>query len=140
MQTSEPSMNVNVILITHDEIGNAILSAATNTLGELPLPATVVSVAQNTDPEDLIPRLINITECFGKDCGILVLTDIYGSTPSNIAQQLHNNHNIRIVSGLNLPMLIRVMNYPTLSLNELAEKAFSGGRDGVINCEGCETC
>ena len=64
------------------------------------------------------------------DC---VLTDMYGSTPSNIACRLTGTHT-KVVAGINLPMLIRVLNYPRLTLTELAEKALSGGRDGIMYC------
>ena len=67
----------------------------------------------------------------------MVLTDLFGATPSNIASKLQKKQEkdeICIVTGLNLPMLIRVMNYATLTLGELREKAVSGGKDGVICC------
>ena len=64
--------------------------------------------------------------------GVLVLTDAYGSTPSNIACRLGARRQVAVVTGLNLPMLLRVLNYPALPLDELKEKAVSGGRDGVL--------
>ena len=70
--------------------------------------------------------------------GTLILTDMYGSTPSNIACGASERHDIRIISGLNLPMLIRVLNYPHLNLNELEQKAITGGQDGVISCHHTE--
>ena len=63
--------------------------------------------------------------------GVLVLTDMYGATPSNIALRLAGAK-VRIVTGLNLPMLMRVLNYSQLGLDQLAEKAVSGGREGVF--------
>lgn len=124
-------MTVSVLLITHEEIGSALLSAVTTTLGELPLPTTVVTVNYDTDPELLLPRLEQLTQNIEHGQGLLILTDLFGSTPCNIAKQLQINQRIRIVTGLNLPMLIRVMNYPGLSVEELAEKAYTGGRDGI---------
>lgn len=127
-------MSVNVFIITHEEIGRALLQVATTTLGKLPLPASVVKVRHDMTPDDLIPTLQQTIETLlenGND--ILILTDLFGATPSNIATRLQHDR-VRIVSGLNLPMLVRVMNYPSLSLAELAEKAISGGRDGVVNC------
>jgi PTS system ascorbate-specific IIA component len=66
--------------------------------------------------------------------GILILTDMFGSTPSNIACAVSDRTDIRVVSGLNLPMLIRVLNYPALNLEELEIKALSGGQEGVVRC------
>jgi PTS system ascorbate-specific IIA component len=64
--------------------------------------------------------------------GVLVLTDLFGSTPSNIAARLLDSSRTRVVTGINLPMLIRVLNYPQLDLASLAAKAVSGGLDGVF--------
>jgi len=129
-------MTVSVLLITHEEIGSALLNAAETTLGELPLPTTVITVSYETDPELLIPRLKKMAGNIEKGQGLLILTDLYGSTPSNIATHLQENPRVKVISGLNLPMLIRLMNYPDLDISQLAEKALSGGRDGVMNCGG----
>ncbi len=127
-------MTVNVLLITHEEVGSALLHAATSALGELPLPTTVITVNYNSDPEKLTSRLENFVSTTEKNQGLLILTDLFGSTPSNIASKLKQDDSVRVITGLNLPMLIRVMNYATLTLPELAEKAISGGKDGIINC------
>ena len=63
-----------------------------------------------------------------------MLTDLYGSTPSNIAASLASRGKVRIVSGLNLPMLVRVLNYPGDDLPSLADKAMSGGNRGILLC------
>jgi len=64
--------------------------------------------------------------------GVLILTDLYGATPSNIACRLTRFSDVMVVAGLNLSMLIRVLNYPELSLTEMAERAVDGGRQGVM--------
>lgn len=125
-------MSISILIISHEEIGNALIQTVTKTFHELPLPTTVVNVESNTDPEILLPKLQRLIENIGNNEGILILTDLYGATPSNIAQILKKEGNIRMICGLNLPMLMKVMNYPDLSLDELAEKAISGGREGVI--------
>ena len=66
-----------------------------------------------------------------KGNGVLILTDIIGTTPSNIAKSI-NHKNIRVVAGLNLSMLLNVFNYPTNSLNDLADKAIEGGIAGIM--------
>ena len=68
--------------------------------------------------------------------GVLVLTDLYGSTPSNIAASLLGTGAVQVVAGLNLPMLIRVLNYPAEDLPALADKAVSGGNRGILLCRG----
>ena len=128
---------ISVLLITHSEVGAALVNAATTTLGELPLPTTVVTIDYDTDPELLLPKLQKLIKQISRDDGVLVLTDLYGSTPNNIARRLQSGGHIEVVSGLNLSMLIRLMNYPNLTLAELATKALTGGKDGIIHC-GCQ--
>jgi len=129
------TMTVSLLLITHDDIGNALLHAVSNTLGHLPIPTEVVSIDYKTDPEQIIPKLQAIVKNITRQRSLLILTDLFGSTPSNIAQALQNFSHVRVVAGLNLPMLIRVMNYPQLGLDELVQKALTGGKDGVCCCE-----
>jgi len=126
-------MTVTILIISHEEIGEALVQTATNAFEELPLPTTVVNVNRDCDPDKLISKLKNLLNNIKSDEGVLILTDLFGSTPSNIAKALRSGIDMKMVSGLNLPMLMRVMNYPDLSLSKLSEKAISGGRDGVIS-------
>lgn len=64
-----------------------------------------------------------------------VLTDMFGSTPSNVAIRVARGANARVIAGANLPMLIRVLNYQHLPLTELVNKALSGGHDGILLCD-----
>jgi len=60
---------------------------------------------------------------------------MYGSTPSNIATRLcDHNDKVVVIAGINLPMLVRLLNYPNLNLDQLADKALSGGQDGILLC------
>lgn len=129
-------MAVSVLLVAHNAIGQSLLDTAQATLGHLTLSVQAIAVRYDTDPDELLPKLKQISEKLDHGDGLLVLTDMFGSTPSNLAQALQEEeHNIRVVTGLNLPMLIRVLNYPQLTLDQLAEKAYTGGRDGVLECE-----
>lgn len=124
-------MNVNILVIAHDDVGSALVNAARHALGQLPLNTQVVTVSYNTNIDTVFQQLERSTQQLPTNQELLILTDLYGSTPSNLAVKLQSER-VKVVSGLNLPMLIRVMNYPQLTLNELADKATSGGKDGVI--------
>ncbi len=128
-------MSIGVLIITHGEIGDQFVKTAESTLvGELPLQCRTISVSQSCDPDTIVEKCQTIIEEINTD-GVLVLTDIYGSTPSNIANRLATSSNIKVIAGVNLPMLIRILNYPESDLSELVEKALSGGHDGIIFCE-----
>ncbi|RUM94396.1 MAG: PTS fructose transporter subunit IIA, partial [Thiothrix sp.] len=89
---------------------------------------------QNVDVDEIDALAEIMCTRLNEDKGVLVLTDMYGSTPSNIANRLIRRPEVSVVSGVNLPMLIRVMNYPKLSLPELINKALTGGHDGILLC------
>ena len=125
-------MKVGILLITHDRIGTVMLRTAIDVLGICPLSTSTLAASPGCDPERILQDARQAAQALDSGDGVLVLTDLYGATPSNIACQLHSSHEVRVVAGLNLPMLIRVLNYPDLDLEELRLKALSGGRDGVL--------
>lgn len=125
---------VGLLVITHNNVGGALFDAAISVLGSCPLPYEILPVSQNCDPEERFQQAQKHLEKLNQADGVLVITDMYGSTPSNIATKLAAE-NITIVTGVNLPMLVRVMNYPKLSLDKLANKAVSAGQTGVIIVE-----
>jgi len=127
-------MRVGIMLITHGQIGSALLDSAIAVLDVHPLPTRVLTVNGNCDPDETLGTAEQALAELNSGDGVLVLTDLYGSTPSNIACKLRRHDHVRVVSGINLPMLIRALNYPDLDLDSLKEKALSGGRDGVISC------
>lgn len=124
-------MTVSLLVITHDSIGQSLVDTASGMLGVTPLPIDVLGIKKNTNPDEACQQAENMIK---NNTSTLVLTDMYGSTPSNIACHLRDIENVRIVSGLNLPMLVRVLNYPRLELDELVVKALTGGQDGVLTC------
>jgi mannose PTS system EIIA component len=129
-------MSVGILLITHAGIGAELLAAATHMLGACPLPAKVLSVSSADDPEHLRARAEECARSLDAGDGVLVLTDLFGSTPANIAAGLCDLEHTRILSGVSLPMLVRVLNYPQLPLEAMARKAMSGAHDGVVMCTG----
>lgn len=126
-------MSVGLLIITHGDIGQSIYDATVTVIGSSPLRTEIVSVEFNQDPVIIIEQLQRANSTLDSGDGVLVLTDMYGATPSNVACGL-DQHTFAVVSGLNLPMLIRLMNYPTLSLTELLDKALSGGQEGIMHC------
>lgn len=129
---------VNIIIISHNQVGNSLKSAAEG-IFNAPLQQTeLIDVPNNADTEKLFDQLINLCDQQKQGSEILVLTDLFGATPCNLATRLRNSytqHPIRVVAGLNLSMLLRIMNYRELPLDKLAEKALSGAQEGVVDCE-----
>lgn len=125
-------MSVALLLITHNLIGKELLDTAEIVLGSCPMRTAHLNVEQGSDPNEVVRRGLELLRGLDEGDGILILTDAFGSTPSNVAVRLSEDERIAVVAGINLPMLLRVLNYPELSLPELQDKALTGGRDGVL--------
>jgi mannose PTS system EIIA component len=127
-------MAVGILLVTHEGIGSALLAVTTRLLRQLPLKAEAFEVPFDGDPDTLLPQASAALRRVDGGQGVLVLTDLYGATPSNLAAKLARiGTPVRRVSALSLPMLLRVMNYPELDLDELPTVAAAGARNGVIH-------
>ena len=131
-------MSVGLLLLSHDGIGSAIFATASQMIVHCPLNTKLLAVPQDCNPEEMIKRATLLMEELDTGDGVLILSDLYGSTPCNIALACTFGNKVMAVAGLNLPMLIRVMNYPQLNLAELTIKALSGGKDGVVELEATE--
>jgi PTS system mannose-specific IIA component len=126
-------MNCGVLLITHPGVGSALLDVATHLLRQLPLKAEAFEVPFDADLTTLLPQASAAMRRVESGAGVLVLTDLYGASPSNLAAQLSRlGTPVRRVSALNLPMLLRVMNYPEQGLDQLPATAAAGARNGAI--------
>jgi PTS system mannose-specific IIA component len=125
-------MKVALLLMTHGNLGHDLLNTITTILGNLPLDARAISVPNDSDPDSVLELTSAICSRLDQGAGVLVLTDLYGSTPSNIANRLIERHHVNIVSGVNAPMLLRIMNYPDATLEMLGEIAVSGARNGIV--------
>lgn len=128
-------MTIGLLLITHSRIGEAILETAGKMLEGAPLGVECLPVGTDSIPEKLIEQASMMITQLDQGQGVLVLTDMYGSTPSNIAYSLAQKGRVNVISGINLPMLIRALNYQTMNLDMLTEKAVSGGKEGIVCCE-----
>ena len=127
-------MSVGILLITHEGIGHALLAVATRLLRKLPRQTAAFEVPFDGDVDALLPQASAALRKVDGGHGVLVLTDLYGATPSNIAAKLSRlGTPVRRVSALSLPMLLRVMNYADLPLDELPAVAAAGARNGVIH-------
>lgn len=130
---NEAHATVGVLLISHVGIASAIQSVATRMLGPLPLQHEILEVAFDADLDQLSRQVDHALRRLDRGSGVLILTDLYGASPSNLAERFDRGRvHTRRVSGLNLSMFMRVMNYAEQSLDELVNTAVLGARGGVV--------
>jgi PTS system mannose-specific IIA component len=126
-------MACGILLITHPGIGSSLLSVASSLLRNLPLRAEAFEVPFDSDLDQLLPLASAALRRVDGGEGVLVLSDLYGASPSNLAGRLAQlGTPVRRVSALSLPMLLRVMNYPEQGLDQLPATAAAGTRNGAI--------
>jgi len=124
-------VSIGILLITHPGIGNALLTTASAMLEACPLRTRCLEVPDRVDLELLMTQALQAIDTIDDGSGVLILTDAFGSTPSNIATQLAGRHRANVISGVNLPMLVRIFNYASDNLDTLTRKAAEGGVRGI---------
>jgi mannose PTS system EIIA component len=128
---------IGVLIVTHGTIGESLLSSASQILGGLPPLVATLGVSRNDDPDDIRLRAGELVEGLDQGDGVLVLTDIFGATPGNAISHLLSDGHIEGVSGISLPMLLRVLTSRNGSsvggLRGAVKRALSGGTEGLVH-------
>ena len=124
---------IGVLIVTHGEIGTALLTSASQILGAPPAQVVTLSVWRQDAPDDLILRARELLEQIDAGDGVLVLTDIFGATPGNVVSRLLEDNRVEGVSGVSLPMLLRVLTGRNGSVTAAVKRAVSGGSEGVVH-------
>lgn len=119
---------VGILLVTHNSLGDSLLDCVKHVLGEVPQHLMALSVTAEDDLEEKSVEGQALVKQLDTGSGVLILSDVYGATPSNIARQLCHSEGVMGVAGVNLPMLLRAVCHPLTTLPELAEIALKGGR------------
>lgn len=125
----------NVLIIAHAPLANALRQCVLHVFPDAEASVLAVDVQPNVSPEETLGAariaLAQLGDTSGAT-GVLVLTDIFGATPSNVAQKLVDGVRSRLVTGVNLPMLLRTVSYRHETLDALASRAVTGGTQGVM--------
>lgn len=124
---------IGLFLITHGSLGESLVQCACHVLNKRPQQIVQLGVSGQDDPLDALPLARDMMQLVDSGRGVLLLTDIFGATPSNIALKLLQPGRVEGVAGVNLPMLLRALTYRDKDMETLVSKAVAGGRDGVIN-------
>lgn len=124
---------IGLLLITHDQLGEALMQCVCHVFNGCPPQLAQLGLTANDDPQTVLPEAHRLLQSVDSGQGVLVLTDLFGATPANVAMQLLEPQRIEAVAGVNLPMLLRTLTYREQSMSVLLEKTISGGRDGILN-------
>ena len=124
---------VGILIVAHGTLGESLIHCASHVMGSRPPHLMQIGVTVHDDPQAILPQALKLVKQLDQGNGVLVLSDIYGATPCNIAAKLLIPGKVEGVAGVNLPMLIRALTYRNEPLKILVGKALSGGCEGVLH-------
>jgi mannose PTS system EIIA component len=124
---------VGILIIAHGTLGESLIHCASHVMGSRPRNLMQIGVTIHDDPQHVLPQAIRLVRQLDQGSGVLVLTDVYGATPSNVASRLLMPGRVEGVAGVSLPMLVRALTYRKEPLDVVTSKALSGGVEGVIH-------
>jgi mannose PTS system EIIA component len=126
---------IGILIVSHGAFGESLIHSASHVMGKRPLYLRQLGVTVHDDPDALRPMAEELIRFLDQGAGVLVLTDMYGATPSNIAARLLRPGRVEGLAGVNLPMLIRALTYRERPLMEMLEKALAGATEGMVRME-----
>ena len=124
---------IGILLITHGSYGEALVQNACHVLNKRPPQLNQLGLSAQDDPLDLLPLARQMLHLVDDGDGVLLLSDLFGATPSNLALKLLEPARVEGLTGVNLPMLLRALNYRDKGMATLLVRARDGGRDGILN-------
>lgn len=124
-----------ILIIAHAPLAHALRRCALHVFPDCEDGLAAIDVQPNLPPEETLAMariaMDQLTRS-GRNNGVLVLTDMFGATPSNVAQKLVDGASSRLITGVNLPMLLRSVSYRHEPLDALVSRAVVGGTQGVM--------
>ena len=122
---------IGILIIAHAPLASALRDCALHVFPDCAAGVLAIDVLPDDAPE---ASLTKAREAIGalNTPEVLLLSDVFGATPCNVAQQLNGGLHTRLVAGANLPMLLRSVCYRHESLEALANRAHAGGTQGVM--------
>jgi PTS system mannose-specific IIA component len=122
---------IGLLIVTHCDLGKEFLNAAEFIVGRLE-GVEVISITQTSDSEKIRKMIGEKLSVLNKGKGVLILTDMFGGTPSNLSLSFLKDDMVEVLTGVNLPMVIAIaQNRSRMSLSELAETAQEAGKMSI---------
>jgi PTS system mannose-specific IIA component len=122
---------IGVVVVTHGQLATELVNAAEMIVGDLP-QFTAVSIGWHDDVTDAREDIAQAIERVRADSGVLLLTDMFGGTPSNLAMTFLEKDRLEVITGVNLPMLIKLTSLSTSSdLLAVAHEMREHGRTAI---------
>lgn len=126
---------IGILVVSHEPLGTALIQCTRHIFGRMPAQLAALDVIPDEDPEAALAGARELMSRINDGSGVLVLTDIYGATPSRIAARLARAHRVAVIAGVNLPMLVKALNNRRGPLDQLAAMLGESARNAILEIE-----
>ncbi|MCL4184135.1 MAG: hypothetical protein KJ011_11895 [Burkholderiaceae bacterium] len=127
---------IGIMVVSHEPLGTALIHCTRHIYGRLPAQLAALDVIPDEDPEAAVRAGRELLARINDGSGAVVLTDVYGATPSRVAMQLAVRGRVRVLAGVNLPMLLKAIAYRTRPVDELSAMLIEGARGAIRIADG----
>jgi len=129
-----------ILIVAHAPLAHALRECALHVFADAGDCVAALDVRSDATPEQTLAAAKAAFDRLPRSSGVLVLADLFGATPCNVARRLAEDRPCRLVAGVNLPMLLRALTYRHEPLEELVQRALAGGSQGVVNVDPAQPC
>ncbi|MFZ9676866.1 MAG: PTS sugar transporter subunit IIA [Quisquiliibacterium sp.] len=123
---------IGVMVISHEPLGTALIHCTRHIYGRLPVQLAALDVIPDEDPDQAYSAAIELLARINDGSGVVVLTDLFGATPSRIAARLAQPHKVVVLAGVNLPMLVKVLNNRRMPVEELVDTLLTSAQGAIL--------
>jgi len=123
---------IGIIVVSHEPLGTALIHCTRHIFGRMPAQLAALDVVPDEDPEAAYQAARELMARINDGSGVLVLTDVFGATPSRIAARLAELHRVVVLAGVNLPMLVKALSNRRCPLEEMPDMLMDRAKDAIV--------
>lgn len=123
---------IGILVVSHEPLGTALISCTRHIFGRMPVQLAALDVIPDEDPAAAVQSARELMARINDGSGVLVLTDVFGATPSRIAAQLAEPRRVAVIAGVNLPLLVKALTNRKGPVENMADELMSRARDAIV--------
>jgi len=126
---------IGIMVVSHEPLGTALIHCTRHIFGRMPAQLAALDVIPDEDPDAALAAARELLARINDGSGVVVLTDIFGATPSRIAARLAEPHRVLVLAGVNLPMLVKALNNRRVPVADLVQALVSSAKAAILEVE-----
>ena len=123
---------IGIIVVSHEPLGTALIHCTRHIFGRMPAQLAALDVIPDEDPEAAYQAARELIARINDGSGVLVLTDVFGATPSRIAARLAEPYRVVVLAGVNLPMLVKALSNRRCPLEDMPDMLMDRAKDAIV--------